>query len=54
MREFNVTIKEELSRTIMVVAENETEAEKQIREKYRNREIILSADDYVDTEFVVE
>lgn len=45
MKEYQVTIEETLSRMVTVNAENEEEAEKIVKEKYLNQEIVLNADD---------
>jgi len=51
---YNVTIKEILARTVQVEAGSVEEAESVVRKMYHNCDIVLSADDYVTTEMVVE
>ena len=51
---YNVTINERLARTLQVEASSQEDAELVARRLYRNSNIILSADDYVSTEFVVD
>ncbi|WP_278672144.1 DpnD/PcfM family protein [Leyella stercorea] len=51
---YNVTIKEILARTVQVEAGSVEEAESAARKMYHNCDIVLSADDYVTTEIVVE
>lgn len=43
---YDVCIQETLSKTITVEAESNTDACSMIREKVKNGEIVLSADDY--------
>lgn len=45
-----VSIIETLERTILVEAKDETEALVKAEQLYRNSDIVLDADDYVDTE----
>ena len=51
---YNVTIMETLARTVQVEAGSETEAELAVRSMYRVGGFVLTADDYVTTEFRVE
>lgn len=51
---YNVTIKEILARTVQVEAGSVEEAESAARKMSHNCDIVLSADDYVTTEMVVE
>ena len=51
MNKYKVIIYETLSKTIDIEAENRSDAIKKVKEKYKNEEIVLSADDYLDTEF---
>ncbi|MDD4923377.1 MAG: DpnD/PcfM family protein [Dehalococcoidales bacterium] len=53
MSKFNVEIIETLNRIIEIDAEDESEALNIIHEKYRNTEIVLSSDDYIDTTFYI-
>ena len=48
---YNVTIIELLEKTIEIEAENETNAIDIAKDKYNKEEIILTADDLVDTDF---
>jgi len=48
---FLVEITETLQRRVEVEAENEADAELVVRERYRNGEIVLAGDDYVETVF---
>lgn len=45
-----IEITETLQRQIEVEAQNESEAIKLIKEKYKNEEIILSEEDFIDSE----
>ena len=51
MDKYKVIIYETLSKAIDIEAEDYLDAIKKVREKYNNGEIVLSADDYYDTEF---
>lgn len=51
--EYKVNVKEILSRTITVKAEDAFEAEEKVADMIRNSEIILDADDFVDREISV-
>lgn len=51
MDKYVVSVYETLNKNIEVEAEDESDAIKKVKEKYNNQEIILSADDYLDTEF---
>ncbi|NLL90258.1 MAG: protein dpnD [Dehalococcoidales bacterium] len=51
MAKFNIEIIETLNRVIEVEATDENEALNIIYQKYRNSDIVLSADDYADTSF---
>lgn len=51
---YNVTIIETLERTIQVDADSEEAAESVVKQLYRDCEIVLSADDYTSTEFLIE
>ena len=48
---FQIEIVETLSNIVEVNAENEQEALSKVRDMYRNEEIILYADDFIDTKF---
>ena len=54
MEIFDVTVTEELTRTISVKADSVEEAERKIRAKYANGEIVLDSSDYIDTQFCVK
>lgn len=49
--EYRIKITEILEKTIPVKANSFIEAMDIVKEKYRNEEIILSANDYVTTKF---
>lgn len=53
MKKYLVEITETSQRQITVTAKTRDEAEQKVRQKYRNGEIILSEQDYVDTDFHV-
>ena len=48
---FQIEIAETLSNIVEVNAENEQEALSKVRDMYRNEEVILYADDFIDTKF---
>lgn len=50
MDTYEIEIKETLSKTIKVEAENQCDAILKVKEMYRNQEIILDAEDYKVTE----
>ncbi|MBR3281610.1 MAG: DpnD/PcfM family protein [Clostridia bacterium] len=51
---YMIEINENLSRIIDIEAEDEESTLKIAREKYKNGEIVLDSDDYVDTTFTVQ
>lgn len=51
MNKYRVTIKETLKTDITVEAEDYYAAIDKARDMYRNEEIVLTADDYFDTDF---
>ena len=53
MNKYKVTITETLQKEIEVEASSKEEAIYQIKQQYKNEEIVLSADDYVYTDFSV-
>lgn len=53
MSRYVVEITEILQKQIVVDGKNREEAEIKAREKYRNEEVVLSSNDYVDTDFSV-
>mgnify|MGYP000855217543 CR=1 FL=1 len=50
MPEYAVEIREYLSRTIRIDAEDSVDAERKARSLYRNEDVVLGPEDYVDTE----
>ena len=50
---YKIEIKETLSRIIDIEAENEEGAIRKVREQYKNEDIVLSVEDYVETEFKI-
>lgn len=53
MKKYLVEITETSQRQITVTAKTRDEAEQKVRQKYRDGEIVLSEQDYVDTYFHV-
>ena len=53
MKTYEVVVTETLQRTITINADNEGEALDKVQEMYDNEDIVLSADDYQDTEIEV-
>lgn len=53
MQVFTVRIKEELVCNIMVEASSKDEALEQVRQFYRNGEVVLDYDDFQDVDFCV-
>ncbi len=53
MSRYVVEITEILQKQIVVDGKNREEAEIKAREKYRNEAVVLSSNDYVDTDFSV-
>ncbi|MDY0315529.1 MAG: DpnD/PcfM family protein [Bacteroidales bacterium] len=49
MKTFEIEVLETLSRIVSVKAENQNNAILKVKEMYRNEEIVLDADDYIDT-----
>ena len=47
---YKIEIKETLSRIIDIEADNEEGAIKEAKKQYMNENIVLNADDYIDTE----
>ena len=54
MKEFEIEIREELSRTVTVEAETLGDAIDQVMGVYKNGEIVLDAEDFVSVEFEVK
>jgi hypothetical protein len=52
METFKIEVKETLSRIIEIEASSKDEALLKIEELYRKQEIVLDADDFVETEFL--
>lgn len=50
MKKYTIEITETLTRLVNIEAETEYEAERIMREKYKNGEIVLDADDFVGYE----
>lgn len=49
---YKVIIQETLCKEVEIEAENETDAEMSVRRKYRNEEIILDHENWVEVEIV--
>jgi Tfp pilus assembly protein PilF len=50
MPEYAVEIREYLSRTIRIDAANPVDAERKARSLYKNEDVVLGPEDYLDTE----
>ena len=53
MKKYLVEITETLQKQITVSANSSEEAEQKVKERYKNEDIILNENDYVDTDFHV-
>lgn len=53
-KKFKITVEETLAREIIVEAMTAAEAVRMVKQMYRNEEIVLTGDDCIDTEFLVE
>ena len=53
MKKYLVEITETLQKQITITASSREEAEQKVKEKYRNEEIVLDENDYIDTVFTV-
>lgn len=53
MKTFHIEIVETLSQIVKIVAEDEQTALVKAQEIYRNEELVLDSDDYIDTKFNV-
>jgi len=53
LREYEIEIKEELSKVVKIKAESLSEAIEMVTDKYNNSDIVLDADDYKGVEFLV-
>lgn len=51
--EYNVIVEETLSRIVKVKANNEDEAKYKAKKMYRNQEIVLVAEDFLNVKFFV-
>jgi len=51
MKKYSIEVTEVLSRTVKIMAEDETEAINSAKAMYRNNDIVLDASDYAFTEF---
>lgn len=51
--EYKFEIEEKLKKTVSIEAESEQEAVEILRKKYRDEEIVLTADDYAGSEVFV-
>jgi hypothetical protein len=54
MKKFSIEVLEVLSRIVEVEASDEDDATEQVRQMYRNSEIVLDDSDYKVTEFSVK
>lgn len=52
METFKIEVKETLSRIIEIEAVSEIEAYLKVKKMYRNEEIVLDENDFVDTDFI--
>lgn len=52
METFKIEVKETLSRIIEIEANSNEEALLKIEDLYKKQEIVLDADDYIETEFL--
>lgn len=50
-RDFQIEIVETLNNIVEVNAENEQDALLKVRDMYRNEEVVLYPDDFIDTKF---
>jgi len=48
MKEYEIEVRETLARTIAVKAESSDDAYDKVSTMYKNEEIVLSADDFID------
>lgn len=53
MKKYLVEITETLQKQMIVTTNSRDEAEQKVREKYHKEEVILTEQDYVDTDFHV-
>lgn len=52
MKTYKIEVKETLSRIIEIEAHSEEEAFSKVEDLYKKQEIVLSAEDFVETEFI--
>lgn len=52
METFKIEVKETLSRIVEIEANSYDEAYFKVKEMYNSEEIVLDADDYIETEFL--
>lgn len=52
MKTYKVQIAETLIKDIIINAETESEAKQKVIEQYKNSNIILTADDFADVDFI--
>lgn len=53
-KKYKITVEETLAREVIVEATTAHEAVKKVKQMYRDEEIVLTGDDCIDTEFLVE
>lgn len=51
MNKYNIEITETIQKTIQVEAENEQEALRIAMKRYKNSEVILTDEDFIDVDF---
>lgn len=54
MKKYKITITESLKKELEIEAVSKDEAMDLVKEKYKNEEIILTADDFADVDFKVK
>jgi hypothetical protein len=54
MKKFKITVIETLEKTIEVEADDKADAQRKALQMYKDEEIVLTSDDYVDYEIAVE
>jgi hypothetical protein len=54
MQKFKITIEEVLAKEVEVEAKNVSDAIDIVKKQYRNGDVVLSADDFVDVDFLIE
>lgn len=54
MKKYKIIITETLKKELEIEAESKDKALEFVKEKYRDEEIVLSADDFVDVDFKVK